>query len=63
MARVSASMQLFGGQCTYDRVLKEMVGWSDHSLHSFAGGCTLVWVEQPPEVRAPSTRTHARATP
>lgn len=37
MARIATSMQLFGGICTYDRVLKEMIGWSDHSLHTFAG--------------------------
>lgn len=36
MAKIATSMQLFGGQCTYDRVLKEMISWSDHALHSFS---------------------------
>jgi hypothetical protein len=37
MAKVATSMQLFGGICTYERVLKEMIGWSDQALHTFSG--------------------------
>ena len=44
MARIATAKQLFGGQCTLDRVLKEMSGWSDHSLHGFAGVCVCVCV-------------------
>lgn len=52
MAQISASRQLFGGQCTYDRVIKEMAGWSDHELHSFAGGVRACAITQL-ELRAP----------
>ncbi len=36
MAEISAERGLFGGNCTYDRVIKELSGYSDHQLHVFS---------------------------
>ncbi|KAG1655262.1 hypothetical protein FOA52_009819 [Chlamydomonas sp. UWO 241] len=36
MAELSSEHGLFGGNCTYDRVLKELTGYSDHQLHTFS---------------------------
>ncbi len=36
MAKLASERGLFGGNCTFDRVLKEMRGYSDHQLHTFS---------------------------
>ena len=35
MAEIASTHGLFGGNCSYERVLKEIMAWSDHQLHSF----------------------------
>jgi SWI/SNF-related matrix-associated actin-dependent regulator 1 of chromatin subfamily A len=36
MVALATKHGLFGGQCTLDRVSKEMAGWNDYNLHTFA---------------------------
>jgi len=36
MAEIASSHGLYGGNCSYDRVYKELLGYSDHQLHQFA---------------------------
>ncbi len=39
MADIASSHGLFGGNCTYERVHKELLGYSDHQLHTFSSEC------------------------
>jgi hypothetical protein len=45
MAEIASAHGLYGGNCSYERVHKELLGYSDHQLHQFAsewrGGGTL----------------------
>lgn len=36
MAELASQHSLFGGNCSYDRVFKELAGYSDHQLHTFS---------------------------
>jgi hypothetical protein len=40
MVALATKHGLFGGTCTLDRVGKEMQGWNDYNLHTFARECT-----------------------
>ena len=36
MAEIASAHGLYGGNCSYDRVHKELLSYSDHQLHQFA---------------------------
>ena len=38
MAEIASSHGLYGGNCSYERVHKELSSYSDHQLHNFACG-------------------------
>ncbi len=42
IAEIASSHGLYGGNCTYERVHKEMMSYSDHQLHTF---CSERWAD------------------